>query len=138
MDLQQLQVDEHDSLEYNDATEEIERELKESETVDVPTDLCLPAVSGAFSNAFVVSGEANGSISGADGTSGAGGTVVAAAHGAGASVSSSTGSSWPAQRARPSSQDVVANGDDSTDTASSADYAVCSESTNSNEQQVIR
>ena len=132
MDLQQLQVDEHDSLEYNDATEEIERELKESETVDVPTDLCLPAVSGAFSNAFVVSGEANGSISGADGT------VVAAAHGAGASVSSSTGSSWPAQRARPSSQDVVANGDDSTDTASSADYAVCSESTNSNEQQVIR
>ena len=131
MDLQQLQVDEHDSLEYNDATEEIERELKESETVDVPTDLCLPAVSGAFSNAFVVSGEANGSISGADGT------VVAAAHGAGASVSSSTGSSWPLH-ARPSSQDVVANGDDSTDTASSADYAVCSESTNSNEQQVIR
>ena len=129
MDLQQLQVDEHDSLEYNDATEEIERELKESETVDVPTDLCLPAVSRAFSNAFVVSGEANGSISGADGT------VVAAAHGAGASVSSSTGSSWPL-RARPSSQDV-ANGDDSTDTASSADYAVCSESTNSNEQQVI-
>ena len=131
MDLQQLQVDEHDSLEYNDATEEIERELKESETVDVPTDLCLPAVSGAFSNAFVVSGEANGSISGADGT------VVAAAHGVGASVSSSTGSSWPL-RARPSSQDVVANGDDSTDTASSADYAVCSDSTNSNEQQVIR
>ena len=132
MDLQQLQVDEHDSLEYNDATEEIERELNESETVDVPTDLCLPAVSGAFSNAFVVSGEANGSISGADGT------VVAAAHGAGgASVSSSTGSSWPALRARPSSHDVVANGDDSTDTASSADYAVCSESTNSNEQQVI-
>ena len=131
MDLQQLQVDEHDSLEYNDATEEIERELNESETVDVPTDLCLPAVSRAFSNAFVVSGEANGSISGADGT------VVAAAHGAGASVSSSTGSSWPPLRARPSSQDVVANGDDSTDTASSADYAVCSESTNSNEQQVI-